>query len=340
MDDYSGIEGRASEDTVHGGRPDLLKALFPGAPDPFVDLSTGINPHAYPIEMPLGESFQRLPNPVAHDQLERAAAKAYGATDPRSVVAAPGTQAIISLLPHLIAADTVAVLSPTYSEYAKAWRAQGAAVQEVSSLAALAAADVALLCNPNNPDGQRYAPDALVDLAQAQAAKGGWLIVDEAFADLEDGPLTVIDRLPIPGLIVLRSFGKTYGLAGLRLGFAVTSLELASALRHAFGPWAVSGPALEIGTKALRDQSWRGAMKRTLDDDVARLDALLTDAGLTIKGGTRLFRLAEGNAAPEIFDRLGRAGILVRRFDYNPHWLRVGIPGTQQEWARLSAALT
>lgn len=191
--------------------------MFPGAPEPFLDLSTGINPVPYPLPTFAPDCFTRLPEPEAEAALLSAAAAAYGAIDPSLLAAAPGTQILIDLLPRLWPAEQVAVLGPTYAEHAHAWSKIGASVSTVAHMAALEGASVAVVCNPNNPDGRRIAPDRLLALADRLHARGGLLVVDEAFADLEDDCLSLAGALPHPAIIVLRSFGKTYGLAGVQL---------------------------------------------------------------------------------------------------------------------------
>ena len=317
---------------AHGGGLIAARARFPMAPGPWIDLSTGINPLPYPMPALRPEVYHRLPEPEEVRQLEAAAAWAYGAADPHTVVAAPGTQILVSLLPHLLRPGRVAILGPTYAEHAAAWAAAGNTVSMVADPAALDGAPAAVLCNPNNPDGRRTHGAELAALAR----RVGMMIVDEAFADLEEPGLSLAPTLP-PNAIVLRSFGKAYGLAGLRLGFAVASLPMARAIRNALGPWAVSGPAIAVGTAALSDAAWRDAARARLQADVARLDALLTRSGLRAAGGTLLFRLGQHARAAAIFDRLGRSGILVRRFEAEPGWLRFGIPGGG--WDRIEAAL-
>ncbi len=330
--------GFAEGDTVHGGRLAEARRLFPDAPGPIVDLSTGINPVAYPVPDLPAQAWTRLPEPSDLAALEAVAAAAYGAR-PQQVVAAPGTQILISLLPRIVPLRTVAIVGPTYGEHAAAWAQAGAKVAEIGSPDEAAGYDGVVLCNPNNPDGRRTDPAVLAALARDLASARGLLVVDEAFADPEDGPLSLIPDLPHEGVVVLRSFGKTYGLAGLRLGFAVAGGGIAAAVREALGPWAVSGPAIEIGRRALADGAWLEATRERLRRDCERLDGLLNGAGLRVAGGTRLFRLAEGPDAPAVFDRLGRAGIFVRRFAYRADRLRFGIPGGEAEWERLAAAL-
>ncbi len=313
------------------------RRLFPNAPEPFIDLSTGINPKPYPI-LPLpGEAWTRLPEPEEIAALEAVAAKVYGVADPGMVVAAPGTQSLISLIPSLLHQSPVAILAPTYGEYARAFALRGSRIVEVESLAQIKDARGLVLCNPNNPDGRRLDAASILKQLREQSFEG-LVVVDESFADLEDEALSLAPHLPHPGLVVLRSLSKSYGLAGLRLGFALASPDLVHLMRLALGPWPVSGPAIAIGQQALADQPWLQAAKERLGGDVLRLDAILQQAGLRIVGGTRLFRLAEGEGAPELFQRLGRAGILVRGFDSRPDWLRFGIPGSDEEWRRLAGA--
>ena len=273
-----------------------------------------------------------LPEPGAIAGLEAAAARAYGCTS-ECVVAAPGTQAVIQWLPHLVPARRVGILGRTYGEHASRWAAAGADVSIMQDLDALGGFDVAVVVNPNNPDGRLA---AAADLA-ALAGRVGLLVVDEAFMDVMPPGGSLVPVLP-DRTIVLRSFGKTFGLAGLRLGFAISSGELAVALRHAVGPWAVSGPAIAIGCEALGDAPWLGRTRLRLEAAAGRLDHLLAAHGATIVGGTPLFRLAEVDDARRWFDELGHAGILVRPFVERPRALRLGLPLAEAQWVRLEAA--
>lgn len=324
---------------AHGGSLEAARRLFPGAPEPWLDLSTGINAVPYPLPRLPPSCFTRLPEPNDLRRLEEAAAQAYGVPDPACVVAAPGTQIIIELLPRLWPASAVTILGPTYAEHAHSWRKAGASVTERENLAALTDATCAVICNPNNPDGRRWSRNELAMVAAVLANRGCLLIVDEAFADLEGPDLSLAPLFPLPGAVVLRSFGKTYGLAGVRLGFLVASPERATAVRSALGPWAVSGPAIEAGLAALADVGWRAATAARLATSAALLDAVLTECGLAVRGGTRLFRLASAADAPDVFERLGQAGIWVRRFAARPDWLRFGVTATAGDLARLRAAL-
>lgn len=322
----------------HGG--DLREAdrLFPGAPRPWIDLSTGINPVPYPLPAIPPEAFARLPAPAEVAELEAIAAAAYGAPDPRAVVAAPGTQALIELLPRLRRPGRAAVVGPTYAEHAQAWRKAGHAVAQTNALEPARDVDVMVVVNPNNPDGRRWPKAGLREAAELLARGGGWLVVDEAFADLEDDVDSLAPALP-ESAIVLRSFGKTYGLAGLRLGFAVASRGVADALRRALGPWAVSGPAIAIGKAALADRGWKAAAAAARAADARRLDALMAGVADRVVGGTRLFRLYELAGAPALFRHLGGSGIWTRRFQDDPSRLRLGLPASPSAWRRLEAAL-
>jgi cobalamin biosynthesis protein CobC len=327
-----------SSSLTHGGRLAEARRLFPLAPEPFIDLSTGINPVSYLVPPLPREAWTRLPEPDEIAALEAIAAKIYGVADPSMVVAAPGTQSLISLIAGLMPQRCVAILSPTYGEYARAFGLRGSRLVEVDGLDRLGDARAVVLCNPNNPDGRRLEATAILETLRAQRVEG-LVVVDESFADLEDEALSLAPHLPQPGMVVLRSLSKTYGLGGLRLGFAIAAPDLAALMRASLGSWPVSGPAILIGMQALADHAWLAAARQRLGQDVMRLDAMLQRAGLRVVGGTLLFRLAESEQAPELFHRLGRAGILVRPFDYRRQWLRFGVPGSEHEWQRLADAM-
>src|SRR6266446_9684348 len=319
----------------HGGDLAAARRLFPHAPQPFIDLSTGINPHPYPLPSLAANVFAQLPDSAAQFRLCEMAARTYGTPRAAHVVCAPGTQILLPLVAALVPPGRAGVLGPTYSEHARAAALAGHAVMDVGDINELRRVDLAVIVNPNNPDGRIITKERLLALSDDLSARGGLLAVDEAFMDV--GPLeaSLAGEIHRGNIIVLRSFGKFFGLAGLRLGFALAAPDLAAKLNAALGPWPVAGPAIVIGEAALADRSWAEAMRESLGRGAARLDEVLTDAGLEVVGGTSLFRLVQMPAAVELFHHLGRAGILVRHFVQQLTWLRFGLPEREDGWNRL-----
>ncbi len=309
----------------HGGDINSAEAAFPDAPRPWIDLSTGLNPVPYPVPVLDPGLWARLPSPAEVEALQAAAGARYGAEAER-VVVAPGAQAIIQWLPRLFPSPRVAIPGPTYGGHESAWRAAGAEILPAPERGA-----AVVVVNPNNPDGRRLSEETL----RALAREASLLVVDEAFADFEAGSLC---RDPPPRTIVLRSFGKAYGLAGLRLGFAIAEQATARALREAVGSWPVSGPALEIGRRALADAQWLEAASARLEADARWLDDVLVASGFEIVGGTRLFRLTRRADARAAFAKLCARGVLARPFRVEPEWLRFGLPRPGDR-ARVEAAL-
>jgi cobalamin biosynthetic protein CobC len=324
--------------SYHGGNLAAARRSYPDAPEPWIDLSTGVNPWAYPLPPFAQEDWTRLPAPADLAALEATAARRYGAAADQTI-AAPGTQAIIQLLARLRKAKRVGMLGVSYSGHAHAWRGAGAAVEIVESLEELAAFDVAIVVNPNNPDGRLSESARLLSLHARLAEQGRILIVDEAFMDLDRRGQSLAARLPQSHVVVLRSFGKTYGLAGVRLGFAIASADLAVLLRGGLGSWPVSGPAIRIGRVALADDGWPEEARLRLEGEAARLDRLLRRYGFEISGGTTLFRLVRHRRAAHVFESLAQGGILVRPFPESPGQLRLGIPREWESWLRLQARL-
>ncbi|MDR3517718.1 MAG: threonine-phosphate decarboxylase CobD [Azospirillaceae bacterium] len=327
---------------LHGGDLATARQLF-GDGD-WLDLSTGINPRSYPVPAIPAAIWARLPQRDLEEAVERAARDYYALPDRIGLVAAPGTQALIQWLPDLTAPGPVAIVGPTYGEHALAWTRAGYQIRPVPDLAALGPEQIgdilhAVVVNPNNPDGRRWRPEELAAVAERLAARGGLLVVDESFADVtpELSAVTLAER---HGLVVLRSFGKFFGLAGVRLGFLIATPKLALAVQQRLGPWAVSGPALAIAATALSDRAWIDATRTRLAGDVIRLDAVLSAAGLTIVGGTDLFRLARHPQAGALYNQLARRHILIRQYPDQPQWLRFGVPDAPEAFARLAAALT
>jgi cobalamin biosynthetic protein CobC len=317
----------------HGGRLDEAARRFPDAPVPWVDLSTGINPLAWAGPRADFAALRRLPHPAETQALETAAAAAFNLPDAAMLAAIPGAEAGLRLLPRLTGAASVGILGPTYGGHEEAWRAGGHDVHAVTSLEALPDTDALVIVNPNNPDGRAIPPEALHRLAGGPRL----LIVDESFGDVT--PHLSVAPHAHDRLIVLRSFGKFYGLAGVRLGFIIAGPNVIRQARAAFGDWPVSAEALAAGTAAYADRGWAEATRARLQQDAARLDQMLTGAGLELLGGTSLFRLCATKQAGLWFEHLARHGLLVRPFTFQPNWLRFGLPGTEAEWARLEAAL-
>ncbi|MBX3580715.1 MAG: threonine-phosphate decarboxylase [Rhizobiaceae bacterium] len=323
----------------HGGSLGCARSLFPHAPEPWVDLSTGINPHSYPLFDLPATALTRLPEPGRALELAAGAARAYRAPSAAHVALAPGTQILLPRVFSLVMPGRVAILRPTYAEHARTAALCGHAAVEVSDFAALADADVAVAVNPNNPDGRVVPRADLLALAGKLRSRGGLLVVDEAFMDVGPQDESLCGDVEQGGIVVLRSFGKFFGLAGVRLGFAVAAPEIAARLDGEFGPWSVSGPALEYGIRALEDRAWQDAMRVGLQADSNRLDALLAGFGIVVDGGTSLFRHVTHGSAATLFDTLGKAGILVRNFADRPHALRFGLPADEPAWQRLEEAL-
>ncbi|MGF6312305.1 cobalamin biosynthetic protein CobC [Bradyrhizobium sp. i1.8.4] len=317
----------------HGGNLDVAQQRFGGAAEDWIDLSTGINRVPYPDVDVEPRQWSALPSRSEIKSLHRAARQAYATSAP--IVAMGGAQAAIQLLPHLASRGRARILAPTYNEYAAVLSAAGWDVAEVPDLAALAGADIAVVVNPNNPDGRHHDRRELL----AMLPRVGRLVIDESFADSVPG----ISLAPEAGrarLLILRSFGKFYGLAGLRLGFAIGSESDIAALAATTGPWPVSGAAIAIGRRALRDHDWARATAARLVDDCVRLDAEARSQGWTLVGGTPLFRLYETGDALAAQEKLARARIWSRVFQQKPGWLRLGLPGSETEWSHLSAVLS
>ena len=330
----------AAELRVHGGRIDTAALLYPSAPQPWIDLSTGINPVAWPVpQIPLVR-HQRLPLAREMAQMTAAAADAYGLPPNAAMVPISGSELAIRLLPRMIGAGRVGILTPTYGSHAAAWRDAGADVHELVALPDPSAHDLEtfVVVNPNNPDGRAITRADLAAFARAWTATGRRLIVDEAFADLRpDVSVLALPELP-PGVMVLRSLGKFFGLAGLRVGFVVLREPDASAWRRLLGDWPVSGPACEIAALALRDTAWIAATRARLAADRKRLDGIVGRAGLKLLGGTDLFGLFEGPDGIDLLDHFARAGILIRGYAAAPRRYRFGLPAGEAAWQRIEVA--
>ena len=328
----------------HGGRLCVARSLFPNVPQPWVDLSTGINPTPYPAPRASTLERNRLPEPTELARLEAIAARAFGVDDATRVVATGGTENVLRLMPHVLRLSTAVIAGPTYGSHADAWTRAGAQARVVADSELLAHVGnrcAMTVVNPNNPDGRIVAHDELQRLHAALSSVGGALIVDEAFADLtpRHSVAAIAGTELAPRMIVLRSFGKFYGLAGVRLGFVIASATIATTLRQLLGDWPVSVDALRAGIAAYADDAWAERTRARLSRSAQRLDKLLIAAGMSIAGGTSLYRLAQASNARARFTQLLSHGVLVRPFDHDPTLLRFGLPAGREDWRRLAAAL-
>ncbi|WP_116810797.1 threonine-phosphate decarboxylase CobD [Steroidobacter cummioxidans] len=340
----SGADIAAGRFAHHGGRLCVARTLFPDVPQPWIDLSTGINPSSYPAPRASARERNRLPEPTELAKLEVVAAMAFGIDDPARVVATGGTENALRLVPYLLKTAAAAIAGPTYGSHADAWLRAGVRTEIVadSDLDSRAAGSVAMtVVNPNNPDGRLLSQDRLQTLHDSLQANAGVLIVDEAFGELEPqhSVASLAGTNRAPRMIVLRSFGKFYGLAGVRLGFVIASPAIATQLRRLLGDWPVSADALRAGLAAYADEAWAEKTRARLHRAAQRLDKLLTGAGMTIVGGTSLYRLARAPNARARFTQLISHGILARPFDYDSTLLRFGLPLAANDWRRLADAL-
>lgn len=319
----------------HGGRLRLAAQHYGIAEADWLDLSSGIAPWPWPICAIPERAWARLPE--TDDGLEKAARSYYGA---EQLLPVPGSQAAIQLLPRLRRSGRVGVLSPCYAEHAEAWRRGGHVVREIGEHEVdhfLDSLDVLVLVNPNNPTGRLLGVAQLLEWHARLAARGGWLVVDEAFMD-NTPSFSLAAHSDRPGLIVLRSFGKFFGLAGVRLGFVLAEHRLLQLLAEQVGPWAVSGPTRVLGSACLLDGA--GHHRQIQRSAVAsqRLAELLARHSLAPQGGCALFQWLSTRRAAQVQAFLAQRGILVRLFEHASS-LRFGLPGDEAAWLRLEQAL-
>lgn len=301
----------------------------------WLDLSTGINPDVYPIPPIDPACWQRLPE--EGDGLEAAAAAYYGND---RLLALPGSQAAIQALPNLFLPAAVACVSPIYEEHPQAWQRAGHRLRRVPTLQRALAASTPniLLCNPSNPTAVTQARNAVLDAADQLKRSRGWLVVDEAFADAEpeNSLVSLAGSIDAPNLIVLRSLGKFFGLAGARVGFLFGDTDKLNHLREMIGPWAVSHPSRAVATAALADFAWHATARTKLIASSQRLADLLAPLGVV--GRTALFCTVRTPLVAVLFEYFARRAILTRSFDHYG-LLRFGLPGNESEWQRLATAV-
>jgi cobalamin biosynthetic protein CobC len=320
---------------VHGGA--LLRAAreYGIAPEDWLDLSTGVNPLGWPVPALSAECWQRLPQ--QEDGLVAAARLYYGTAQ---LLPVPGSQAAIQALPQLRTGSRIGVLSPAYAEHAHAWKREGHTVIPVTADKIdeqLPRLDVLVVVNPNNPTGERFSAEQLLQWHGKLAERDGWLVVDEAFIDATPAQ-SIASACGRDGLVVLRSLGKFFGLAGARVGFVLAWPELMQRMSELLGPWSVSGPSREVAQRALQDRQWQKQEYGRLISESERLVRLLSQYELEPAGGTALFQYCRVDDAAAWHERFASLGILVRCFD-KPTALRFGLPGSENEWQRFDSAL-
>lgn len=317
----------------HGGRLDEARARFGGEAAQWLDLSTGINPNPWPGAEQMRFDWQGLPAPSDLAALEKVAAAHFG-VDPALCCAVPGSEIGLRLLGVVLDLPGRFV-PPCYRTHGAIFTDSRPAVSDpAGERAAL------VVANPNNPDGRILSPATLRQWLARQEAAGGWLVMDEAFADPAPDTSVAEDVGAGRALIVMRSFGKFFGLAGVRLGFAIAQPAIIGALRRLLGDWPLSAAALQIGMAAYRDARWIAATRATLPLRAAALDAVLRRHGFAPVGGSPLFRLIECDHAGALFDTLAARHILTRPFADRPDWLRFGLPRDDAALNRLDKALS
>lgn len=318
----------------HGGNVRAAARRFSIPEAQWIDLSTGISPWSWPVPTVPQPVWQTLPQ--VDEQLERAAADYYGCGQ-ECVLAVPGSQFALQFTPTLLPRGRVAMPLRGYAEHRLAWRSAGHAIVDYSDAAALialvsnGAVDHAMVINPNNPTAERLPKRTLEELHRRLQGNGGWLVVDEAFADATP-EVSLAGQCLSPGLAVFRSVGKFFGLAGIRLGFLLAPPALCSQLAAGMPPWPLSHPARWIGERALLDSAWQREQRGRLDAASAQwLQALQTALPALAFDATALFATGNGTAryCAGLYQALARRAVLVRQFDWDngSSALRFGLPG-------------
>ncbi|MBP7442490.1 MAG: threonine-phosphate decarboxylase [Thauera sp.] len=316
----------------HGGRLRRAAETYGIPLGDWLDLSTGINPQGYPVPPVPADAWLRLPED--DDGLEAAAADYYGSAH---LLPVAGSQPAIQLLPAVLRGERVSLLAPGYAEHAHAWRERGAVAVGADEIdAAVAHSDIVVLVQPNNPTGVHFGRERLLEWHTRLARRGGWLVVDEAFIDTTPAQ-SLVPLAGADGLVVLRSVGKFFGLAGARVGFVFAPGSVRAALAERLGPWTLAGPARWAARHALADRAWQTQARAALLTAGERLQALLETHGLPACGPA-LFKLVATPDAARLHAAFARRGILLRLFE-TPQAVRFGLPSDEAGWARLAAAL-
>ena len=336
---------------AHGGNITAASRHF-GIPEPqWLDLSTGINPFAYPVPQSIpAQVWQRLP--YREEQTISAAADYFGCRT-EQLLPIPGSQFAVSLLPTLFPGSRVAIPEPGYREHAAAWQREGhrlhpyhpGQADRLELQIKQGKLDRVLVINPNNPSCDLISKDQLSYWRRLLEYQGGTLIIDEAFIDT-DPQQSLADECGTPGLILLRSFGKFFGLAGLRLGFILGSGDRINAIRQLRGPWTVNGPALWVAEQALGDRRWQEQTRSKLKQSAEQLFRYLEQrfAGQPVRLSRTDFFVSmvlAADRAQALYHHFGSHGILVRQLPLDRHnaAIRIGLVPGQQAWNRFTQAI-
>ncbi len=325
---------------VHGGAlNDAMQfseklGFASGKKEDWLDLSTGINPCAYPLPEFTLEDWQKLPEPDDLARLVKEADRYFGLDDEKNLLPISGSALAIQLLAFFLKGWKTYLLNPTYGDYGRAWPEHG----HFEKLDEVALGNLVVITNPNNPDGRRFSCAELSDFAIKNSQRGGFLIVDEAFGDLYPQD-SIIHLTKTQNVIVLKSFGKFFGYGGLRLGFIAAPDNMIKKLAPLLASWPISGPAIKFGIKAYADDDWHSHTRILLHQKTERITALFKETGLEIKGQTSLFTLIENDKAENLFHNLLKHKIYIRYFLEYPGLLRFGLPKTLDDFERLKKAL-
>ncbi|MEP2979564.1 MAG: threonine-phosphate decarboxylase CobD [Lentilitoribacter sp.] len=319
----------------HGGNLERAIQTYGGSRSDWIDISTGISPFIAPIPDLDLSSWHRLPERAVVSELAEIAKKYYASK--QNCLVTSGSQFLINHLPDLLQGD-VGIVGPTYGEYAGAFARNNRSYTALSSIDDIGDVRSLVLANPNNPDGRLYSQDELCVLAKVLKQRDGYLVVDEAFCDVcEKASMLMTD--PIENLIVLKSFGKFFGLAGARIGFVFAHNEVLSRIKYLQGPWSVSGPSISVARHVLTRDGIHCELLKKISSRHGQFIQMLGRTGLKIAGGTKLFTLIEHESAANLHEHLLVEKILTRKFDYNASWLRLGLTCNEEEDLRLQQAI-
>ena len=308
----------------HGGNASEVALLYGIAPADMLDLSAAISPISYPLPPLVQSEWQTLPNRLSEQAVLEAARQAYQLPSGVNICLAAGSQSLLQAAPYLLSPTKVwHDKRVTYNEHLPAWAHAGHDC--LISVDMPPAISAAIIVRPNNPDGFIMPIDRVLDCAHHCQRQGGFVLVDEAFSDVipEQSLIPYSQDLP---LVITRSFGKFFGLAGLRLGFAIGQEKYITALRARIGPWPVAMPALQAALCALADRNWHSAHRQFLSNHATQMKEALSMSGLDFTGGCALFLTFSHDKAHDLHQYLARKGIWTRIYSSYPHLIRFGLP--------------